>query len=116
MVFKLYNRITPRTAENFRCLCTGEKGVGPVTGKQMNYKKSTFHRVIPNFMIQGLFTVTFTRNADCALRSFSLFIHHVHPGGDFQRGNGTGGESIYGVRLPRIFCVWRLTDFFHSLL
>ena len=69
ITMELYADKCPITAENFRCLCTGEKGIGKTTKKLLSFKNTIFHRVIKDFMIQG---------------------------GDFSNFDGTGGESVYG--------------------
>ena len=72
ITMELFADKCPRTAENFRALCTGEKG-NATTGQPLHYKGCSFHRVISDFMAQG---------------------------GDFTNHNGTGGESIYGRKFP----------------
>jgi hypothetical protein len=52
--FELFSTVAPKTAENFRCLCTGEKGNGKA-GKPLCYTNSKFHRVIPGFMYVFIF-------------------------------------------------------------
>lgn len=69
VIFELFADVTPRTAENFRGLCTGEYGLGRTTKKPLCYEGCTFFRSMPGTVVQS---------------------------GDFQFNNGDGGESIYG--------------------
>lgn len=69
IVIECFGDVVPKTVENFRALCTGEKGISPVCGKPLSYKGCRFHRIIPSRVIQG---------------------------GDITKGDGSGGVSIYG--------------------
>ena len=53
LVFELFNDQAPETCENFRALCTGEKGQSEKTGTILHYKDSILHRIVPNGWIQG---------------------------------------------------------------
>ena len=53
VTFELFADTHPFTAENFRCLCTGEKGLG-LEGKQLHFKGSRFFRILEGFIIQGI--------------------------------------------------------------
>eukprot|EP00301_Raphidiophrys_heterophryoidea_P024779 c814_g1_i1.p1 GENE.c814_g1_i1~~c814_g1_i1.p1 ORF type:complete len:356 (-),score=92.35 c814_g1_i1:123-1190(-) len=70
IIFELFTNECPKTCENFRALCTGEKGIGQA-GVPLHFQGSSLHRIIKGFMCQG---------------------------GDFTKHNGTGGESIYGEK------------------
>ncbi|KAL9267395.1 Peptidyl-prolyl cis-trans isomerase CYP95-like protein [Drosera capensis] len=73
MVFELFSDVSPKTAENFRTLCTGEMGIGPKLSKPLHYKGTFFHRILKGSFAQG---------------------------GDFLRQEGAAGESIYGDNFP----------------
>ncbi|CAL5091095.1 unnamed protein product [Urochloa decumbens] len=73
ITFELFANVVPKTAENFRALCTGERGLGASTQKPLYYKGTNFHRIVKGFVAQG---------------------------GDFSTGDGRGGESIYGGKFP----------------
>lgn len=71
VVIELYDEKCPLAVENFKALCTGEKGTSKASGAMMSYKNVRFHRVVSGFMMQG---------------------------GDFTHQNGAGGESVYGKK------------------
>lgn len=53
LVFELFHDQAPETCENFRALCTGEKGQSGKTGTVLHYKDSIIHRIVPNGWVQG---------------------------------------------------------------
>lgn len=84
VIIELRKDVVPKTVENFRCLCTGEKGIGE-NGKPLHYKGIKFHKVQRLFMVQG---------------------------GDIVKNDGSSGESIYGplfddenLELPVSICI-----------
>ncbi|KAI3775828.1 hypothetical protein L1987_45582 [Smallanthus sonchifolius] len=71
---ELFANVMSKTAENFRSLCTGERGIGSITGRPLHYKGTVFHLIRKGFLAQG---------------------------GDIsEEQNGKGGESIYGGYFP----------------
>ena len=93
LVIELFADVVPRTAENFRCLCTGERGLGHKSGKALHFRNSIFHRVIKGFMKQGGDFQHSERPRACTLRSLA----HTRLLRALRSAvNGTGGESIYG--------------------
>ena len=92
---ELYGSVAPETVENFRALCTGEKGVGPL-GKPLHYQGCTFHRIMcaqtpnPDAEVASHFS------GRVCLVSFGRSPKFMCQGGDFESGDGRGGESIYG--------------------
>ncbi len=71
VIFELYTDMTPKTAENFRGLCTGEYGQGKLSKKKLHYLGCRVHRIVDDFVIQA---------------------------GDIVQGDGSSGESIYGTK------------------
>ena len=71
VIFELYTDITPKTAENFRAFCTGEKGPAKLSKKKLHYLGCKVHRIVDDFVIQA---------------------------GDIVNGDGSGGECIYGTK------------------
>ncbi|WWD02828.1 hypothetical protein V865_000870 [Kwoniella europaea PYCC6329] len=67
----LFTKECPMTTKNFRHLLLGDKGLSKISGKQLNYKNVRIHRLVKDFIIQG---------------------------GDISRNDGSGGESIYGLK------------------
>ena len=87
LVLELFADRVPRTAENFRCLCTGEKGLSPRTGLPLCYRGSTFHRLLK--MSEAAPEVLY-ENLDGTGRRFETNTSLLIQGGDIRLGLGLG--------------------------
>ena len=93
VIFELFTDRAPKTCENFRALCTGERGVCERTGVRLHYKGSRFHRA---FNCDDLPPQFINESQDGTGRFFEVWKGFLVQGGDIVNGDGSGGQSIYG--------------------
>ena len=93
MVFELFTSLCPRTCENFRALCTGEKG-STESGLRLSYENTPFHRVVRGGWVQGGGALALPR-LSANLPLTCVWVPGVDCT-DINGGHGDGGESIYG--------------------
>ena len=96
----LRSDVVPKTAENFRALCTGEKGKG-LSGKRLHFKGSTFHRGM-RALAHTARAMRVSWRAHPRPYRVAVIPGFMCQGGDFTNGNGTGGESIYGKKVGAV--------------
>ncbi|RUP50344.1 cyclophilin-like domain-containing protein [Jimgerdemannia flammicorona] len=108
IIMELFKDEVPRTAENFRALCTGELGIGKVSSMPLHYRGSIFHRCPCVLKFTDLDIGTWDIERSILPTPTILIFHNMSrltrvikgfmiQGGDFTRRNGSGGESIYGA-------------------
>ncbi|KAL5992672.1 Peptidyl-prolyl cis-trans isomerase cyp40 [Asimina triloba] len=104
IVVELYSDVVPKTAENFRALCTGEKGIGPATGVPLHFKVSISPSLSSSFNhLDFLLFFSFSDLGFLDGLGKGVCFHRIIKGfmiqgGDISAGDGTGGESIYGSK------------------